>query len=56
MTQLLKSVFLIALITVAIWFGASLFGFSLALVPSLLISIALTVLINLPALSRRRRV
>lgn len=55
MTQLLRSVLVIALITIAIWFGAALLGFELALVPSLLVSIGLTVLINLPALFRRHR-
>lgn len=55
MGSLLKNLAIVALVTVGIWFVAGLLGWHLSLLPSLLISVALTLVLNAGALFRRRR-
>lgn len=55
MGSLLKNLAIVALVTVAIWFVARLLGYHLSLLPSLLISVALTLVLNAGSLFRRRR-
>jgi hypothetical protein len=55
MTGFAKSILIVALFTIGIWLVAMFVGFELALMPSLLLSIVLTALLNLPSLLRRSR-
>ena len=57
MPIVLKTLGIVALATIGIWLVARLLGFHLALVPSLLISLGLTLLLNIGPIFRsfRRR-
>jgi len=49
---LLRPIAIVALFTVGIWLVGALFGFDIALLPSLLLSVGLTALLNMGAIRR----
>jgi len=55
MAIVFKALGTVAVVTIGIWLIARLFGFELALIPSLLISLGLTALLNLGPILRSLR-